>query len=231
MIRTLNVYHCPAREILKFYFAAVLFWPVALLHQWFRVKVPLQRGLEPDELDLGCSQLLPETGELTLSEPPQVLTIPGKTLCLVQRLPPESLQKWSVDEMFIVLDYWWRHMTLIEPLQSKEVHWSEPLMFIIAPQGRFWSFTSPQYYFGLLPYCTNDSEWRFLTAGTGAWWIGFGVPIVTRDRRADPFRTTLSIFTFSFQHKQKKTDLIWIVFRRLLKLLQKVSCLRCGVPC
>ena len=65
----------------------------------------LQRGLEPDELDLGCSQLLPETGELTLSEPPQVLTIPGKTLCLVQRLPPESLQKWSVDEMFIVLDY------------------------------------------------------------------------------------------------------------------------------
>ena len=122
-------------------------------------------------------------------------------------------------------------MTLIEPLQSKEVHWSEPLMFIIALQGRFWSFTSPQYYFGLLPYCTNDSEWRFLTAGTGAWWIGFGVPIVTRDRRADPFRTTLSIFTFSFQHKQKKTDLIWIVFRRLLKLLQKVSCLRCGVPC
>ena len=69
------------------------------------VEVPLQRGLEPDELDLGCSQLLPETGELTLSEPPQVLTIPGKTLCLVQRLPPESLQKWSVDEMFIVLDY------------------------------------------------------------------------------------------------------------------------------
>ena len=55
---------------------------------------------EPDELDLGCSQLLPETGELTLSEPPQVLTIPGKTLCLVQRLPPESLQKWSVDEKF-----------------------------------------------------------------------------------------------------------------------------------
>ena len=29
----------------------------------------LQRGLEPDELDLGY-QLLPETGELTLSEPP-----------------------------------------------------------------------------------------------------------------------------------------------------------------
>ena len=58
-----NVYHCPAREILKFSFAAVLFWPAALLHQWFRVKVPLQRGLEPDELDLGCYQLLRETGE------------------------------------------------------------------------------------------------------------------------------------------------------------------------
>ena len=55
------------------FFTAVLFWPVALLQQWFRVKVPLQRGLEPDELDLGCSQLLPETGELTLSEPPQVI--------------------------------------------------------------------------------------------------------------------------------------------------------------
>ena len=69
------------------------------------MKVPLQRGLEPHELDLGSSQLLPETGELTLSEPPQVLATPGKSLCLVQRLPPESLQKWSVDEMFIVLDY------------------------------------------------------------------------------------------------------------------------------
>ena len=66
------------------------------------MKVPLQRGLEPDKLDLGA-QLLAETGELTLSEPPQVLTTPGKPLCLVQRLLPESLQKWSVDEMFIVL--------------------------------------------------------------------------------------------------------------------------------
>ena len=56
------------------------------------MKVPLQRGLEPDKLDLGCSHLLAETGELTLFESPQVLTIPGKTLCLVQRLPPESLQ-------------------------------------------------------------------------------------------------------------------------------------------
>ena len=50
-------------------------------------------------------------------------------------------------------------------------------MFIIAPQGRFWSFTSPQYYFGLLPYCTNDSEWTrmFPYSGTEAWWIGFWV--------------------------------------------------------
>ena len=68
------------------------------------MKVPLQRGLEPDKLDLGCSQLLAETGELTLSERPQVLTTPGKPLCPVQRLLPESIQKWSVDEMFIVLD-------------------------------------------------------------------------------------------------------------------------------
>ena len=130
----------------------------------------------------------------------------GGSLWTRQSVLPGIVKTWGgservsspVSEMFIVLDYWWRHMTLIEPLQSKEVHWSEPLMFIIAPQGRFWSFTSPQYYFGLLPYCTNDSEWRFPYSGDWSLmnWI-WDVPNCYQRQESWPFPNHLKFWSFT----------------------------------